>query len=122
MLQNANRIIVPKRPEHEHFVASSFQFFLDVDDTSKVTQIVDECANRGVEIKWFGADQPKGFTSRYDSWRYIESQPDLPKTKQVLKTLCDMRIPLTFSLEDCALIADIIADTAAQAICTELVP
>ena len=122
VLQNARGVIIPKRSEHEHFVASSFQFFLDVDDTNKVIQFVDQCANRGVEVKWFGADQPKGFTSRYDSWQYIESQPDLPKTKQVLKTLCDMRIPLTFSLEDCALIADIIADTAAQAICTELVP
>ena len=122
VLQNARGVIIPKRSEHEHFVASSFQFFLDVDDTNKVIQFVDQCANHGVEVKWFGADQPKGFTSRYDSWRYIESQPDLPKTKQVLKTLCDMRIPLTFSLEDCALIADIIADTAAQAICTELVP
>ncbi len=115
-LKNASGITVPVRLEHEHFVASSFQFFLDVDDDVEVVEFINECAKRGVEIKWFGSDQPKGFTSRYDSWQYIQSQPDLPKTKQVLKTLCDMRIPLTFSLEDCAAIADIIEDCAKQII------
>ncbi len=111
-LQNTKEIIVPKRSKHEHFVASSFQFFLDTDHANKVTEFIDACANRGVEIKWFGADQPTGFTSRYDSWQYIESQPDLPKTRHILRTLCDMRIPLTFSLEDCELIAEIISQTA----------
>jgi len=115
-LKNAKGITIPERSEHEHFVASSFQFSLDVDNPEKVIHFVDECAKHGVEIKWFGADQPKGFTSRYDSWQYIESQQDLPKTKQVLKSLCDMRIPLTFSLEDCELIATIIQQIAQDTI------
>ena len=111
-LQDVKGIIVPERSEHEHFVASSFQFSLDVNNTQQVIQFIDECAIRGVEIKWFGADEPKGFTSRYDSWQYIESQQDLPKTKQILKYLCDMRIPLTFSLDDCSDIAKIIGEVA----------
>jgi hypothetical protein len=48
-----------------------------------------------------------GFTSRYDSWRYAKAGP-LPRTDAVLAGLVDMRLPLTFSLEDCALIARII--------------
>ena len=38
------------------------------------------CAARGVELKWFGGAEPQGFTSRYDSWRYIEDKRHLPRT------------------------------------------
>ena len=69
--------------------------------------VIRRCAARGVELKWFGAAEPKGFTSRYDSWRYAPSAP-MPATDRVLAGLLDMRVPLTFSLEDCALIARII--------------
>ena len=65
------------------------------------------CAARGVELKWFGAPDPVGFTSRYEHWRYAAPNP-LPQTDAVLAGLIDMRLPLTFSLEDAALIARII--------------
>ena len=72
--------------------------------------IVAEClalAARGVELKWFGAPDPVAFTSRYDSWRYVPHAP-MPATDRVLAGIIDMRLPLTFSLDDCALIARII--------------
>ena len=71
------------------------------------------CAARGVELKWFGDDEPKAFTSRYDSWKYIEDLPHLPGTLKVLEKTLDMRVPLTFTVEDCDLIADIIEDEVA---------
>ena len=54
-----------------------------------------------------GAPRPAGFTSRYDHWGYAEPSV-LPKTDRVLAGLLDMRLPLTFSLEDCARIARIV--------------
>ena len=39
----------------------------------------------------------------------------LPRTDRVLATLFDMRIPLTFSVADCALIGDIIARRVTEA-------
>lgn len=61
----------------------------------------------GVELKWFGAAEPIGFTSRYDSWQYVKSER-MPASDAVLAGIVDMRVPLTFSLEDCDLIARII--------------
>jgi len=58
-------------------------------------------------LKWFGGAEPTGFTSRYDSWRYAPSIP-MPKSDRVLRGIMDLRLPLTFSLEDCALISRII--------------
>ena len=67
-----------------------------------------------MELKWFGADKPKAFTSRYDSWKYIDDMPVLPNTLRVLETTLDMRVPLTFEAEDCDLIAEIIRDELAR--------
>ena len=96
------------RPEKEHFVASSFQFLLLDWDGGAVNDVLARCAARGVELKWFGGAEPKGFTSRYDSWRYAPSAP-MPSSDRVLASVVDMRLPLTFSLDDCAIIARIIA-------------
>ena len=99
---------IVERAQHEAFVGSSFQFHaLGVDD---IPAFVAAVAKRGVELKWFGADEPVAFTSRYDSWQYFDDLPDLAQTKQALATTLDMRVPLTFSVEDCSLIASIIAD------------
>jgi len=95
------------RPEAEEFVASSFQFLLAGWGEDDIAQVVARCADRGVELKWFGGAEPVGFTSRYDSWRYAQT-PVLARTDHVLKSVLDMRLPLTFSLQDCALIARII--------------
>ena len=89
------------------FVGSSYQFLLPDWAPQAVEEVVARCKARGVELKWFGAEAPAGYTSRYDSWRYAPSGP-LPRTDAVLAGLLDMRLPLTFSLDDCAQIARII--------------
>ena len=104
---------LPERPGKERFVASSIQFSLPDWPGEAVAGLVNRCAVRGVQIKWFGAAEPAGFTSRYDSWRYAPV-PELPRTDTVLAGLLDMRLPLTFSVEDCRLIAEIISEEVAK--------
>jgi dTDP-4-amino-4,6-dideoxygalactose transaminase len=103
------RIRVPLRPEAEAFVGSSLQFRVEALDAARAPEFVAACAARGVELKWFGDADPKGYTSRYDSWRYIENPGELPRTLEILATTFDLRIPLTFSLQDMELIGTIIA-------------
>ena len=67
-----------------------------------------------MELKWFGGAEPQGFTSRYDSWRYIDDIQPLPQTLAILATTFDLRIPLTFSVEDMEIIGGIIAEEAAE--------
>ncbi len=100
---------LPVRPAAESFVASSFQFLLLDWSTDAVSEVLARCKSRGVELKWFGGAEPAGFTSRYDSWRYAPS-PAMPDTDRILAGIIDMRLPLTFSLEDCAMIGRIIND------------
>lgn len=106
-LRGTHGLTVIDRPAMETLVGSSFQFLLLDWTSDKVTEIVSRCAARGVELKWFGKAEPVAFTSRYDSWRYARSEP-MPKTDRILAGVVDIRVPLTFSVEDCELIARII--------------
>lgn len=106
-LQAVPGLTVIQRPDGENFVGSSIQFLLLDWDADKVQAVLQRCAELGVELKWFGGAEPVAFTSRYDSWRYAASDP-MPKTDRILAGIVDMRLPLTFSVEDCALIGRII--------------
>ncbi|KIC39508.1 DegT/DnrJ/EryC1/StrS family aminotransferase [Leisingera sp. ANG-M7] len=106
-LRGTPGLTVVERPAREVYVGSSIQFLL-MDWSEEAVQVaVRRCAARGVELKWFGTPEPVAFTSRYDSWRYADT-PRLPQSDRILAGIIDMRVPLTFSLEDCAQIARII--------------
>ncbi|MFG6559959.1 DegT/DnrJ/EryC1/StrS family aminotransferase [Sulfitobacter sp. 1A15299] len=106
-LRDTPGLTVIDRPEAESIVGSSIQFLLKDWSAADVEAVLARCAARGVELKWFGRAEPMGFTSRYDTWRYARAEK-MPASDVVLAGLIDMRVPLTFSLEDCALIARII--------------
>ncbi|MFY0682519.1 MAG: DegT/DnrJ/EryC1/StrS family aminotransferase [Thalassovita sp.] len=107
VLRNTPGLTVIERPEQESYVGSSIQVLLLDWSEAQIDAVLQRCLARGVELKWFGGAEPSGFTSRYDSWRYVDA-PAMPKSDRVLKGIVDMRLPLTFDLEDCALIARII--------------
>ncbi len=107
-LRQNPRIRLPQRPASESYVGSSLQFRVPDLVPQQVSALVGNCAARGVELKWFGAAEPHGFTSRYDSWQYIEERQHLPQTLEILATTFDLRIPLTFTIEDMQVIAGII--------------
>lgn len=111
VLRSVPEITLIARDPRGVFVGSSFQFRLTHMGPDEIDHFTARCAVRGVELKWFGAPEPKGFTSRYDSWRYARPQ-SLANTDRILAGLIDMRLPLTFSLGDCARLGQIIAEEA----------
>ncbi len=106
-LQATPGLALIRRDPRECFVGSSIQFLLRDWPGRRVQAVLDRCRARGVALKWFGAPEPSGYTSRYDHWAFA-APPRLPQTDRVLAGLVDMRLPLTFTREDCALIARII--------------
>ncbi|EYD77486.1 Aminotransferase, DegT/DnrJ/EryC1/StrS family [Rubellimicrobium mesophilum DSM 19309] len=110
-LAGHNAIRLPRRPRDEAYVGSSIQFLVPGLSESGARGFLADCSARGVELKWFGAAEPVGFTSAHRSWRYVAPQ-SLPRTDRILSGLFDMRLPLTFTLEDCDLISGHILDAA----------
>ncbi|MDE1130748.1 MAG: DegT/DnrJ/EryC1/StrS family aminotransferase [Ascidiaceihabitans sp.] len=98
---------VVERAPQEVIVGSSIQFLLLDWSEDAVVEVLARCLKRGVELKWFGAAEPVAFTSRYDSWKYA-NPVQMPASDRILRGVVDMRVPLTFSIEDCELIARII--------------
>jgi dTDP-4-amino-4,6-dideoxygalactose transaminase len=113
LISGSNRITTIVRPSEEEPVGSSIQFRLPDFTAGQCTQLLSAAAQRGVELKWFGSDQPVGFTSAHQSWRYVSPQY-LPQTDRVLATLFDMRLPLTFSEDDCAFVAELICEAVEE--------
>lgn len=114
-----NKIVhlsVPQRDPKEAYVGSSIQFTINGTTRDQVMSFLEACGQRGVEIKWFGWAEPKGFTSSFDSWAYIRDLPELPQTRKILDCMCDFRIPLTFTRDDCKVIASIIRQVASELI------
>ncbi len=102
-------LVLPARPQGEAYVGSSIQFHVDPALIPALPAVIADCAALGVDLKWFGADAPVAFTSRYDSWRYVASRQHLPRTLEALSTTCDLRLPLTFVPDDAATVAAVLA-------------
>jgi len=103
LLRQVPGIRMPVRHEKEQYVASSIQFNVTTDD---VAGFVERANAEGVRLKWFGADEPKGFTSRFDHWRYADEQ-SLAGTQAVLAGLIDMRIPLAMTPQQAIQIVEV---------------
>ena len=108
-LATSAAIYMPQRRKAERYVGSSIQFCLPGVSHTDAARVIEQLAAVGVKVMWFGAAQPAGFTSDHHSWRYVVKQ-DLPKTDAILAGLFDMRLSLTFSLENCMLVSDHILD------------
>ncbi len=113
-LAGARHLRLPQRPTQEQFVASSIQFSLLDLSRTQIQRFIAACAERGVHIKWFGADEPVGFTSVWTHWRYFSEIQSLPNAERVLGSLCDMRLPLTVSRADCEAVAQVITEALAM--------
>jgi dTDP-4-amino-4,6-dideoxygalactose transaminase len=108
-------IRLPERPQEEEFVQSSIQFAVAGLDEAAFARFLAGCRARGVYLKWFGAREAEGYTSVSGQWRYLANPHTPPATEAVLERLCDMRIPLTLTEEDCRTIGHIVAAELATA-------
>jgi dTDP-4-amino-4,6-dideoxygalactose transaminase len=114
LIPHSPKVILPKSNDKAIRVASSIQFRVPNLSNDGALKLIDDLYVRGVEIKWFGRNEPAGFTSMHNHWHYVESQK-LPATDRYLKDLFDMRLPLSFSLDDCKIVGQILADEIQKA-------
>ena len=101
---------LPHRPQAEEFVQSSIQFAVSGLEDAAFAAFLAGCRARGVYLKWFGAKQAAGYTSAPAQWGFLRDPHTPPVTAEVLERLCDMRIPLTLTQDECDVIATIIAE------------
>jgi dTDP-4-amino-4,6-dideoxygalactose transaminase len=113
-LGTIQNIRVPVRADKEHYVMSSIQFSVKGLTAIEMDQFLAACASRGVYVKWFGRNEPLGFTSVHDHWEYVAERQTLPQSTRILSEVCDMRIPLVLPLESCETIVAVIRHCLAE--------
>ena len=115
MLDALDHIEVPLRPEKEGFVPSSLQFSLQGLTEAQISQFLGAADRHGVHVKWFGTKDAVGFTSRHDHWRYLDAGQAVPQADRILHGLCDMRLPLWLTQDDCVTITAVLREAMAEA-------
>ena len=78
----------------EAFVGSSIQFRIPRYSADDCRAFVERAKLRGVELKWFGAPEPHGFTSTYASWQYAARQ-SLPKSDAIVAITAEVFVAPT---------------------------
>ena len=112
-LKEIKGIEVPLRFKEERYVGSSIQFRIPSITATEAELFIKKNKELGVELKWFGNDDPSGFTSNHKSWKYVGRQ-QLNNSDEILSSLFDLRLPLTFSIDDCIHLSKIIIECSSQ--------
>lgn len=98
-----------ERDPRESYIGSSFQFCLPGLAPRAISEFLRICQEHGLGIKWFGQERMEGFTSRPSQWAYVDERIHLPRTEDLLSTLCDLRIPPAMTERHCHQAARIIS-------------
>jgi dTDP-4-amino-4,6-dideoxygalactose transaminase len=109
-IARSQQVRLPRRPAKARHSATSVQFSLTGFDAPEMQAFLAGCAARGLQVKWFGADRQRGFTSAPRHWRYAGRQGAMDQTHAVLAGLCDIRTPLSLTDQDCDLVAAIVRE------------
>ncbi len=107
-LRQLQLVHVPRRAAAEAFSATSVQFSLPGYSPQAIGRFLEVCARQGLNVKWFGGDDPVGFTSAPRHWTYIEDRGPLERTHSVLAGLCDIRTPVSLTDDECDTIVHIV--------------
>ena len=110
-LAGVDGFVLPHRPELEAYAQSSLQFRLPGRSLADMRAFVDAARGAGVWVKWFGISLPEGYSSNPAHWPGVEAI-DAPRACAIQATLCDIRLPLGLSAQDCDAIADVLIASA----------
>ena len=112
MLNRSQWIEVPDSLTYEERAPDSIQFNLRGLTPEQIADFVAQAAREGVNVQVFGhsADNARAFWN----WQFLDESPDLPRTREMLMSACDVRLPARLSVEECEVIAQIIVGAATR--------
>lgn len=105
-LETCPYIVVPPALAPETRAPDSIQFNLINLDDKSITAFADACAAAGVKVQVFGlsTDNARAFWN----WEFIEPRQDLPKTRKMLMSACDLRLPVQLQPDDLEAVTDVV--------------
>lgn len=112
-LNTSQAIQVPAPLEAETRAPDSIQFNLVGLTTEQIRAFAAAAEARGVKVQIFG--QSNDNARAFWNWQFIDDLPDLPQTRAMLMSACDVRLPVRLIQEDLDAIAEVLLAAAQDA-------
>ncbi len=118
ILNTSPYVDVPDPLPAETRAPDSIQFNLVGMDPHQISAFSKTAADAGVKVQVFGAsaDNARAFWN----WKFIPNLPELPQTRKMLMSACDVRLPVRLTTPELDAIADVIF-TALKASLTQTI-
>ena len=96
-------LTVPEKLPPEQRAPDSIQFNLVGMTEDQIGAFAKAAAARGVKVQIFGrsTDNARAFWN----WQFLGRDWDLPQTRAMLMSACDVRLPARLSVDECSIVA-----------------
>ena len=112
LLSDIEQIHIPEPVKNAENVGDSLQFNLINVSEDDVKNFIANAADKGVVIQVFGLNNN---ARDFRNWQYSYSEaPACGQTADIINNACDLRLPISFTLEDIDLIGRIISTSASE--------
>lgn len=101
---------VPEKLAPEERAPDSIQFNLDGMNKDEILAFQDAANARGVKVQVFG--QSTDNARAYWNWQFMPEMPELPQTRAMLMSACDVRLPARLKKEELDVIAGALTGAA----------
>ena len=105
-LNNCPWIFVPEKLTPEERAPDSIQFNLINLDTDEIDLFEKITSQSGLNVQIFG--RTKDNARAFWNWQFLPETFELPKTRKMLMSACDVRLPSRLTLDECTAISDVI--------------
>ena len=112
ILSDVDHIYIPEAVDNAEHVGDSLQFNLVGFNKDSVNDFIERTDKKGVKIQVFGKeDNARDFRN----WLYsFDEMPELTNTARIISYACDLRLPMTFTLDDIEVIGAIIKEVVSE--------
>ena len=104
-------ISVPEKLTPEERAPDSIQFNLINLDTDEIDLFEKITSQSGLNVQIFG--RTKDNARAFWNWQFLPESFELPKTRKMLMSACDVRLPSRLTLDECKAISDVILSAIA---------
>ncbi len=111
-LNSSPYIDVPAPLAPEQRAPDSIQFNLVGMDDAEIRAFAAAAEGRGVKVQVFG--QSEDNARAFWNWQFLPEQVELPQTRAMLMSACDVRLPVRLTREELDVIADILLASVAE--------
>ncbi len=109
VLNRSPYLAVPNPLGPEERAPDSIQFnLLDMTD-AQVQAFLARAAANGIAVQVFGMSEDNA--RAFWNWQFLDSLPDLPRTRSMLMRACDVRLPARLTADECDSIAHCLAES-----------